>query len=150
MPNRRRRRRSNRFATISVIFNNSGSHSPIYWPHINTDRNEGREMLIPRWLTRVTIPVIVSAGLTAGTAIAAADSTDDAYLAKLRHLGFSWNSSSDSDMISMGHAVCADRMAGKTPDAIAGDLHSSMSAKGFTFADMTGWVSAAESTYCPD
>jgi hypothetical protein len=106
-------------------------------------------MVAPRWLAKLTIPVIVSAALASGTAIAMADSTDDAYLAKLKNLGFSWPSSSDSDMIAMGHAVCADRMAGKTPDAIASDLHSSMSAKGFSFADMTGWVSAAESTYCP-
>jgi hypothetical protein len=106
-------------------------------------------MSAPRWLAKLTIPVMVSAALASGTAIAMADSTDDAYLAKLKNLGFSWPSSSDSDMIAMGHAVCADRMAGKTPDAIASDLHSSMSAKGFSFADMTGWVSAAESTYCP-
>ncbi len=106
-------------------------------------------MFAPRWLAKLTIPVMVGAALTASTAIASADSTDDAYLAKLKTLGFSWPSSADSDMIAMGHAVCADRMAGKTPDAIASDLHSSMSAKGFSFADMTGWVSAAESTYCP-
>jgi Protein of unknown function (DUF732) len=106
-------------------------------------------MSAPRWLTKLTIPVIVGAALTASTAIASADATDDAYLAKLKNLGFSWPSSSDYDMIAMGHAVCTDRMAGKTPDAIAADLHSSMSAKGFSFADMTGWVSAAESTYCP-
>jgi Protein of unknown function (DUF732) len=106
-------------------------------------------MSTPRWLAKLAIPVMVGAALTASTAIASADSTDDAYLAKLKTLGFSWPSSSDSDMIAMGHAVCADRMSGKTPDAIASDLHSSMSAKGFSFADMTGWVSAAESTYCP-
>jgi hypothetical protein len=106
-------------------------------------------MFAPRWLAKLTIPVMVGAALTASTAIASADSTDDAYLAKLKNLGFSWPSAGDSDMIALGHAVCADRMAGKTPDAIAADLHSGMSSKGFTFADMTGWVSAAESTYCP-
>ena len=76
-------------------------------------------MFVPRWLARLTIPVMVGAALTAGTAIASADATDDAYIAKLHNLGFTWPSSSDSDMIAMGHAVCADRMAGKTPDAIA-------------------------------
>jgi hypothetical protein len=106
-------------------------------------------MFVPSWLAKLTIPVMVGAALTTGTAIASADATDDAYFAKLHNLGFTWPSSSDSDMIAMGHAVCADRMAGKTPDAIAADLHASMSAKGFSFADMTGWVSAAESTYCP-
>lgn len=106
-------------------------------------------MLSTGWLSRLAAPVIVGAALATSTAIASADSTDDAYLAKLHNLGFTWPSSNDSDMIAMGHAVCADRMAGKTPDEIASDLHSNMSSKGFSFADMTGWVSAAESTYCP-
>lgn len=107
-------------------------------------------MFAPRWLAKLTIPVMVGAALTASTAIASADSTDDAYLSKLKNLGVTWQSGGDSDMIAMGHAVCADRMAGKTPDAIAADLHSQLVSKGYSFADMTGWVSAAESTYCPD
>jgi hypothetical protein len=53
-------------------------------------------------------------------------------------------------MIAIGHQICADRSAGKTPDAIAADIHSSLSSKGYSFADVTGMVSAAESTYCPD
>jgi hypothetical protein len=40
-------------------------------------------------------------------------------------------------------------MAGRTPDAIATDIHSTLGAKGITFADVTSMVSAAESTYCP-
>jgi Protein of unknown function (DUF732) len=107
-------------------------------------------MFPPRWLTRLTIPVMVGAALTTGTAIAMADSTDDTYIAKLHNLGFNWSSGSDSDMIAIGHQICADRMSGKTPDAIAGDIHSSLSSKGYSFADVTGMVSAAESTYCPD
>jgi hypothetical protein len=106
-------------------------------------------MFAPRWLAKAAIPVIVGAALTTGTGIALADSTDDAYLSKLKNLGFSWSSGADSDIISMGHSICADRMAGKTPDAIASDLHSNLSSKGYSFADLTGWVSAAESTYCP-
>jgi hypothetical protein len=101
------------------------------------------------WLTRLTIPVIIGAALTTGTGVASADANDDAYLAKLKNLGFVWQSGSDSDLIGLGHSICSDRMAGKTPDAIAADLHSGMSSKGFSFADMTGWVSAAESVYCP-
>jgi Protein of unknown function (DUF732) len=53
-------------------------------------------------------------------------------------------------MIAMAHGICSDRLAGKTPDAIAADLHSSLSSKGYSFVDLTGMVSAAESTYCPD
>jgi hypothetical protein len=53
-------------------------------------------------------------------------------------------------MISMGHGICSDRLAGKTPDAVAADLHGQLSSKGYSFADLTGMVSAAESTYCPN
>jgi hypothetical protein len=102
-----------------------------------------------RLLTKLTIPVIFGAALTTGTAVAFADANDDAYLAKLKALGVTWQQGSDSDMIGMGHSICSDRAAGKTPDAIATDLHSQLSSKGYTFADLTGWVSAAESVYCP-
>jgi hypothetical protein len=107
-------------------------------------------MFAPRWLAKLIIPVMVGAALTSGTAIAMADSTDDAYLSKLKNLGFTWNSGADADMVAMGHGICSDRLAGKTPDAIAADLHSSLVSKGYSFADLTGMVSAAESTYCPD
>ncbi|GAQ36989.1 secreted protein [Mycobacterium pseudoshottsii JCM 15466] len=50
----------------------------------------------------------------------------------------------------MGHQICADRMSGKTPDAIAQDIHTTLGEKGITFADVTSMVSAAESTYCSD
>jgi len=102
-----------------------------------------------RWLARLTIPVIVGAALTTGSAIAAADATDDAFLSKMHTLGFTWPAGDDSDIVSMGHQICADRTAGKTPDAIAADIHSTLGPKGITFADVTSMVSAAESTYCP-
>jgi Protein of unknown function (DUF732) len=102
-----------------------------------------------RWFTRLTIPLIISAALTTGTAVATADSSDDAYLSKLKNLGFTWQSGADSDIIGMGHSICSDRLAGKTPDAIAADLHGQLSSKGYSFADITGMVSAAESVYCP-
>jgi hypothetical protein len=102
-----------------------------------------------RWLTKLTIPVIVGAFLTGSTAIALADSTDDAYIAQLHKLGFTWPAGDDSDIIAMGHQICADRNAGKTPDQIATDIHSTLGPKGITFADVTSMVSAAESNYCP-
>jgi hypothetical protein len=102
-----------------------------------------------RWLARLSVPVIVTAALTTSTAIALADSTDDTFIAKLHSLGFTWPSGDDSDIISMGHQICADRTGGKTPDAIASDIHSTLGPKGITFADVTSMVSAAESTYCP-
>jgi hypothetical protein len=106
-------------------------------------------MFAPRWLAKLTIPVMVGAALTAGTGIALADATDDTFLAKMHTLGFTWPSGDDSDIVAMGHQICADRMAGKTPDAIASDIHSTLGPKGITFADVTSMVSAAESTYCP-
>jgi Protein of unknown function (DUF732) len=104
----------------------------------------------PRWLARLSIPLIVGAALTTSVAVAAADTTDDAFLSQMHKLGFSWPAGDDSDIVSMGHQICADRMAGKTPDAIAQDIHSTLGAKGITFADVTSMVSAAESTYCPN
>ena len=62
-------------------------------------------MFAPRWLAKLTIPVMVGAALTTGTGIAMADSTDDTYLSKLHNLGFNWNSGADSDMIAMGHGI---------------------------------------------
>jgi Protein of unknown function (DUF732) len=106
-------------------------------------------MSAPRWLTKLTIPALVGAALTVSTAIATADSNDDQYLAKLKTLGFTWQSGADSDMVAMGHGICSDRMSGKTPDAIASDLHTNLVSKGYSFADLTGMVSAAESVYCP-
>ncbi len=93
---------------------------------------------------------MVGAALTTGTAIAVADSTDDAFLTQMHKLGFTWPAGDDSAIIAMGHQICADRMAGKTPDAIAQDIHSTLGSKGITFADVTSMVSAAESNYCPD
>lgn len=103
----------------------------------------------PRWLARLSIPVMVGTALFTSTAIAVADSTDDSFIAKMHTLGFTWPNGSDSDIVAMGHQICADRMAGKTPDAIAADIHSTLGAKGISFADVTSMVSAAESTYCP-
>lgn len=106
-------------------------------------------MFSARLLAKLAVPVMVGAALTTGTAIALADSTDDAFLSKMHQLGFSWPAGDDSDIVSMGHQICADRTAGKTPDQIAQDIHSTLGAKGITFADVTSMVSAAESTYCP-
>jgi hypothetical protein len=102
-----------------------------------------------RWLATLTIPVIVGAAVITGTAVAVADSTDDSYIAQLHKLGFTWPAGDDSDMIAVGHQICADRNAGKTPDQIAQDIHSTLGPKGITFADVTAMVSAAESNYCP-
>ena len=103
-----------------------------------------------RWLTKLTVPVVFGAALTTGTAIAFADANDDTYRSKLHALGLNWQSSGDYDIISMGHGICSDRLAGKTPDAIAADLRTQLSSKGYSFANTRGMVNAAVSAYCPD
>lgn len=106
-------------------------------------------MFSTRWLVRIAAPVMVGAALSTSTAIAFADATDDAFLGQMHKLGFTWPAGDDSDIIAMGHQICADRNAGKTPDQIATDIHSTLGPKGITFADVTSMVSAAESNYCP-
>jgi hypothetical protein len=100
-----------------------------------------------RKLCLLSVPVIAAISLTAGTGVAVAD--DDAYLAQLKKIGVSWPSGDDYKLISLGHAICADRTAGKTPDALAGDVQSALSGGGFSYSDATAIVSAAESNYCP-
>lgn len=94
--------------------------------------------------------MIIGAALTNGAAIALADTGDEAFLSQMHKLGFTWPSGEDAAIVAMGHQICADRMAGKTPDAIAQDIHSTLSPKGISFADVTSMVSAAESNYRPD
>jgi hypothetical protein len=116
------------------------------------DPHERKEPSVfsPRRLGNLTIPVIIAAAtITTSTAIAVADSTDDAFIAKMHSLGVTWPAGEDSVAISLGHAICADRNAGNTPDAIATDVHNQLNGKGFTYQDATAIVSAAESTYCP-
>ncbi|MEY8017512.1 DUF732 domain-containing protein [Mycobacterium servetii] len=55
----------------------------------------------------------------------------------------------DNDLVALGHAICVDRKAGATPDEIAQEIRPELSSVGIAFADATGIVSAAESTYCP-
>ena len=75
-----------------------------------------------RWLARLSIPMMVGSALVTSTAVAVADATDDTVLDKMHTLGFAWPAGDDSDIVAMGHQICADRMAGKTPDAIAADI----------------------------
>ncbi|WP_461480102.1 DUF732 domain-containing protein [Mycobacterium sp. HUMS_1102779] len=49
-------------------------------------------------------------------------------------------------MVSLGHAICADRKHGETPDEIATDIHPPLSSGGLSLDEVTGMVTAAEST----
>jgi hypothetical protein len=103
----------------------------------------------PRWLAGLTIPMMAGAALVASAAIATADPINDAYLAQLRALGFTFPPERDEAVIAMAHLICYDRKWGLTPDAIANDVHAVLGPRGLTFEDVTSMVSLAESTYCP-
>lgn len=106
-------------------------------------------MLSPRWLARLTIPIVAGAALVTSAAIASADATDDAYLAQLRALGINWPPDRDEAIVAMAHLICYDHSWGYTPDAIAKDVHTTLSARGITLGDATAMVNLAQSTYCP-
>ncbi|MDP7726857.1 DUF732 domain-containing protein [Mycobacterium gordonae] len=95
-----------------------------------------------RGLRLLVVPAIVATGFSLSSGIALAD--DDAYLAQMGKLGFS----GDKDtMIALGHAICADRSQGYTPDQLAQVVQTKFS--NATYQDATAAVSAAESAYCP-
>jgi Protein of unknown function (DUF732) len=116
---------------------------------VNAKKKEANQMPSPRWLARLSIPMIAGAALVASAAIATADATNDAYLAQLRALGFTFSPDRDEAVIAVAHLICYDRRWGLTPDAIAQDVHTVLGPRGLTFGDVTSMVGLAESTYCP-
>lgn len=95
-----------------------------------------------RGLRLLCIPAIAAAAFTASSGIAVAD--DDSYLAQMTKLGFSGDK---DNLISLAHAICADRSQGFTPDELAKVVQTKFS--NATYPDATAAVSAAESAYCP-
>jgi hypothetical protein len=112
-------------------------------------RKEPHQMPSLRWLARLTVPMMAGAALVASAAIATADAANDAYLAQLRALGFTFVPDRDEAVIAVAHLICYDRSWGLTPEAIAQDVHAFLGPKGVTFGDVTSMVGLAESTYCP-
>lgn len=106
-------------------------------------------MALPRWLARITMPIVVGAVLVANAAISGATPHDDEFLARLRGLGFVWPPQEDGDVVNMAHQICIDRWNGATPDGLAQDIHNNLGPKGVNFADVTSMISLAESMYCP-
>jgi Protein of unknown function (DUF732) len=100
-----------------------------------------------RGLRLLTIPTIVAASLTMGTGIAVADETG--YLNQMQKIGVVWPSGGEGKVLALGHAICSDRAAGKTPDDLAKDVQNALSGGGFSYSDATAIVSAAESNLCP-
>jgi len=107
-------------------------------------------MSSPRWLARITIPVMAGAALVSSAAIATATNPDDdAYLAKLRAVGLTWPPNAEHALIGEAHLICYDLTWGWTPQQIADDIHSDLDKRGVTLLDVGTMVDAAHSIYCP-
>jgi hypothetical protein len=103
----------------------------------------------PRWLARLTIPMMVGAALVSSAAIATANPDDDAYLAQLRAAGLTWPPNTEHALIAEAHDVCYDLTWGWTPQQIADDLHADLDKRSITLLDVGSLVNAAHRTYCP-
>lgn len=103
----------------------------------------------PRWLARLSVPMMVGAALLTSAAIAAADAADDAFLAHMHGLGFTWPAGDDGHIILMAHHICADRWNGWSSQQIADDVHNTLGPQGINFGDVTSMVNLSVATYCP-
>jgi hypothetical protein len=110
---------------------------------------EVRHMPSPRWLARLTIPIVAGAALLTSPAIATATPADDAYLAQLRAVGLTWPPNTEEALIGEAHLICYDLSWGWRPQQIADEIHANLDAKGVTLLDVGTMVNAAHSTYCP-
>ena len=107
-------------------------------------------MSSPRWLVRLTIPVMAGAALALGAGIATATTPqDDAYLAKLRAVGLTWPPSTEEALIGEAHLICYDLTWGWQPQTIADDIHDHLNKRGVTLLDVGTMVDAAHKIYCP-
>src|SRR5215469_6144655 len=88
----------------------------------NAKERKGIEMPSPRWLARLTIPMMAGAALVSSAAIATANPADDAYLAKLRAVGLTWPPNTEEALIGEAHLICYDLSWGWTPQQIADDI----------------------------
>jgi hypothetical protein len=104
----------------------------------------------PRWLAKLTIPIVAGAALVTSTAIATADAADDAYLAQLRAVGFSWPPDHDAALTAMGRLICDDLGWGWTYDQIAQNIHATLDPRNVALGDVHSMVTLAHSTYCPN
>ncbi|WP_424065131.1 DUF732 domain-containing protein, partial [Mycobacterium sp.] len=86
----------------------------------------------PRWLARLTIPMMAGAALAGSAAIAAATPQDDAYLAKLSAVGLTWPPNAEEALIGEAHLICYDLSWGWQPQQIADDIHDHLNKRGVT------------------
>src|SRR5271165_1614939 len=113
-------------------------------------RKKAHQMLSPRWLARLTVPIMAGAALVTGSAIATADPTSDAYLDQLRGLGFTWPPGHEEALIGMALLICEDLNSGFTRDRVAQDIHSNLDGRGIHYGQVEAMVHLAHSTYCPN
>ena len=109
-----------------------------------------RTMPTPRWLARLTVPIVVGASLVSSPGIASADPVNDGYLAQLRAAGLNWPPEHDAAMIGMAQLICDDLGWGWTPDHIAQDVHANLDPRGISIGDVGSMVGLAHRTYCPN
>jgi hypothetical protein len=108
-----------------------------------------RTMPAPRWLARLSIPVLAAGALITSTPVAAADPINDGYLDGLRAFGLQWPPEHDAAMIGMAQFICDDLGWGYSPDRIAQDVHANLDPRGISVRDVGAMVGLAHRTYCP-
>jgi hypothetical protein len=106
-------------------------------------------MTSPRWLARLTVPVMAGAALAGSAAIATATPQDDAYLANLSAVGLTWPPNAQEALIGEAHLICYDLTWGWQPQTIADDIHDHLNKRGVTLLDVGTMVDAAHKIYCP-
>ena len=104
----------------------------------------------PRLLATLTIPMMVGAALVTSASTATADPINDAYLAQLRGVGFTWPPGHEEALIGMAHLICDDLGWGWTPDHIAQHVHANLDQDSIAFGQVGAMVNLAHSTYCPN
>jgi len=117
---------------------------------VNAKKKGSALMPSPPWLARLTIPILAGAALVTSAPIATADPTNDAYLAQLRTMGFTWPPDHDEALVGMAHLVCDDLYWGWTQNQIAQQTHSILDPRGVTIGQVTSMVDLASTTYCPE
>jgi hypothetical protein len=104
----------------------------------------------PRWLARLTVPVMVGAALVSNAATAAAAPIDDGYLAQLRAAGLTWPEGHEEALIGMAYLICDDLGWGWTPQQIANQVHANLDPDNIGLGDVGNLVNIARATYCPN
>jgi len=92
----------------------------------------------PRWLARLTIPMMAGAALVSSAAIATANP-----------VGLTWPPQTEHALIGEAHLVCYDLTWDWTPQQIADEIHANLDNKGVTLLQVGTLVNAAHNTYCP-